>query len=145
MLTMKWMLEIFPHFCSWKVDWETTWHRIKVNDSTYLNCSTDYGSTAIFWFHGNKFVYTGTVILQPYHERFVIDRNVFNGTYIFNLVIHSVHPDDAGKYTCEEDEGAGEKSSAQLVVLGEHQYTRLCLIKTRNNTGLKMKRLNTWA
>ena len=100
---------------------------IKVNHSTYLNCSTDYGPTVIFWFHGKNHVYTGGAIFEPYHERFEIDRDAWNGTYIYNLVIHSVQPGDAGEYICAEDEGMGERYSVQLVVLGEHQYFLMCL------------------
>lgn len=99
---------------------------VKVNHSTYLNCSTDYASTAIFWFHGKKYVYTGNTILEPYNERFAINRNTLNGTNIYNLVIHSVQPEDAGEYICAEDEGVGEHHSVQLVVLGGHQRVIVC-------------------
>src|SRR6218665_194058 len=91
----------------------------KVNHSTYINCSTDHGPTAIFWFHGSKYVYTGNEILEPYHVRYAIDRKEWNGTYIYNLIINSVQPGDEGKYICAEDEGVGEQYSVQLVVLGE--------------------------
>jgi len=93
----------------------------KVNQTSYFNCSTDFGSTAIFWFHGTKYVFTGNGMLEPYHERFKVDQTVWNGTYVYNLIVHSVQPSDAGMYTCWEDEGVREKHSAQLIVLGEHQ------------------------
>ena len=93
---------------------------VKLNHSAYLNCSTDLGPTAIVWYHGNKSVYNGNAILEPYHKRFEIDMNAWNGTYRYNLVIHSVQPGDAGEYICAEDEGVGDEYSVQLIVLGKH-------------------------
>ena len=92
---------------------------IKINHTTYFNCSTDIAFWDIFWFHGKNYVYTGYVLLEPYHERFAIDRSERNGTYIYNLVIRSVQASDAGEYICIDDEGFGEQYAAQLVVLGE--------------------------
>ena len=99
---------------------------IQVNQSTYFNCSTDIASTSTFWFHGTTRVYIGFTILEPYTERFAIDKSEWNGTYIYNLVIHSVQSSDAGEYICSDDEGYGEKYSVQLIVLGEMQCVIFC-------------------
>lgn len=99
---------------------------IKINHSTYFNCSTEHGATSAFWFHETKHVFAGNAILEPYHERFQVNHLVWNGTYVYNLIIHSVQHVDAGKYTCTEDEGVGEQYSAQLIVLGEINHDCVC-------------------
>ena len=74
-------------------------------------------------------------MLVPYTERFAIDKSEWNGTYVYNLVIHSVQPSDAGEYICSDDEGYGERYSVQLIVLGEVQCVFLC----KNAAGLPVK------
>lgn len=81
-----------------------------------MNCSTNITSHEIFWYHGDKYIYIGDVILDPYRKRFMIDRTASIGSH--NLVIHSVEPGDAGTYLCVDDDGFGTKRSAELVVLG---------------------------
>ena len=115
---------------------------VKVNQSTYFNCSTDIGSTSIFWFHGYTYVYIGDAILEPYTDRFAVDKYEWNGTYIYNLVIRSVQASDAGEYICSDDEIYGEKYWVQLIVLGELQGSLFCskdrritIILTQNGAG----------
>ena len=88
----------------------------KINDSTYLNCSTSLEAEKVQWRHGNNFVYTGINFLDPYTIRFSVEINSSTGAS--NLVIRLVRPSDAGTYECLEDEGFGEKRSAELIVLG---------------------------
>src|SRR6218665_611702 len=88
----------------------------KVSDTTYFNCSTNLTSKEILWNHGDQYLYSDNGILPPYDERFEIDRNESTGSY--NLVIHSVEPSDAGEYICIDDDGLGERRSAELIVLG---------------------------
>jgi len=88
----------------------------KVGEATYFNCSTDLDYADIFWYHGNKYIYNGHGILEPYNTRFEIDRDTSPGSH--NLVIHSVEPGDAGEYICIDDDGSGTKRSAKLIVLG---------------------------
>src|SRR5688572_8166896 len=78
----------------------------KVNDSTYLNCSTSISTEYIHWHHGSKYVYAGDGIMEPYLGRFEMEIDSFTGAY--NLVIRSVRPEDAGEYTCIDDGGIGE-------------------------------------
>ena len=91
----------------------------KVGDTTYFNCSTNLTSEEIFWYHGDKYVYIGEPIIDPYKERFKIERTTSN--LIHNLVIQSVKPSDAGEYTCVDNDGLGTKLSAYLLVLGQFQ------------------------
>ena len=83
-----------------------------------MNCSTNLTSREIFWYHGRNYIYVGDAegILVPYRERFRIERNESDGSH--NLVIHSVEPSDAGEYICIDDDGLGERRSAELIVLG---------------------------
>lgn len=90
----------------------------KVGETTYFNCSTNLTSREIFWFHGDKFIYTGIFIYEPYDMRFTIERKASSGSS--SLVIHSVEPGDAGEYTCIDGDGSGDRHSAQLVVLSEY-------------------------
>ena len=91
---------------------------VKINDATYMNCSTSLLANLIQWRHGGYYVYTGIGFLEPYNDgRFSVEINTATGTS--NLVIRSVQPSDAGKYECLEDEGFGEKGTAELIVLGE--------------------------
>lgn len=87
-----------------------------VGDATYFNCSTNLTSSEIFWHHGQKHIYTGETILEPYRGRFEIESNDSIGSH--NLVIHSVEPSDAGVYICIDDDGHGISRSAELIVLG---------------------------
>ena len=90
---------------------------VKINDSTYVNCSTSIQADLVQWRHGNNLVYTGIDILEPYNDgRFSVEINASTGAS--NLVIRSVQPSDAGTYECLEDEGFGEKRTAELIVLG---------------------------
>ena len=76
------------------------------------------------WRHGKYYVYTGIAILEPYNDgRFSIEINASTGAS--NLVILSVQPSDAGTYECLEDEGFGEKRTAELIVLGTFTFCRL--------------------
>ena len=91
----------------------------KVGDTTYFNCSTNLTTEEIFWHHGLNYVYTGDPIIDPYRERFKIERTSSNLSH--NLVIQSVKPSDAGEYTCVDNDGLGTRRSAYLVVLGQFQ------------------------
>lgn len=72
--------------------------------------------------------------MEPYHERFQIDRSEGNGTYIYNLVIHSAQRGDAGEYTCVDDEGFGEQYAVQLVVIDEGRVSACrCVFKRPKN------------
>ena len=88
----------------------------KVGDTAYFNCSTNLSSSDINWRHGSKYIYSGDFIIEPYDVRFEIDRNASDGSY--NLVIHSVEPDDAGEYICIEVKAQATRRSARLIVLG---------------------------
>jgi hypothetical protein len=90
---------------------------VKVNDSTYLNCTTSLLANHVQWRHGKNYVFTGIAILEPYNDgRFSVEIDIPTGAC--NLVIRSVQPSDAGTYECTEDEGIGQHRTAQLIVLG---------------------------
>src|SRR6218665_765949 len=91
---------------------------VVVGQTAYFNCSTTaVQNPEIHWQYYDEHVYAGGKFLSPY-DRFIID--IDNSTASYNLVIPSARKEDAGRYCCLDNEGFGEKRSAQLVVLGEH-------------------------
>lgn len=105
---------------------------VKINDSTYINCSTSLPADLVQWHHGRYYVYTGIAFLEPYNDgRFSVEINTLTGAS--NLVIRSVQPPDAGKYECLEDEGLGERRSAQLIVFGTFQFYSFSTLKSYLN------------
>lgn len=96
---------------------------VHLNQSTYLNCTTGHPSQEVAWYHyraGDPYrrisVYDGGIMERAYRQRFRIEGGQ-RATGEFNLVIESAQGQDAGRYECQDDEGMGEKRSANIVVL----------------------------
>lgn len=56
--------------------------------------------------------------MGPNYSRLRVEQD--NATGAFNLVIPSVTLNDAGNYECQDDYGSGDKSNAQLIILGRN-------------------------
>lgn len=67
--------------------------------------------------HEPKEVYAFGNMHPPYKDRCEMQINRTAGFY--QLVIPRVELTDAGLYTCQEDEGIGNSSQAELTVLGK--------------------------
>lgn len=98
---------------------------VMVGQMVTLNCSTSIQNVGVKWFHisvgadpSQKIIIYGNYKVYPPNENRVhIERTFTAGSYAFNLVIPVVRVKDAGRYQCVDDEGTGNKSMAQLIVL----------------------------
>ena len=99
---------------------------VLVNLSTYFNCSTSIRNEQIHWYHyrvgenRTHIVYYKGEINKNYPNRYNVTINIETGEY--NLIIHSVQSEDAGRYVCQDDGGRGRRSSAELIVLGQYYF-----------------------
>lgn len=95
----------------------------KVGQSVRFMCSTSIREKEIHWFHtpvGDRdrdYVYGFSQIYPKYASRFQVEKLYETGAS--NLLITSVEIGDAGRYFCQDDGGNGNRSSAQLIVLGK--------------------------
>lgn len=71
-------------------------------------------------------VYGYGEIRGVYAGRFSVKKNALTGE--FNLAVNNILLQDAGTYECQDDVGVGNKSTAELIVLGEsYHYTCLTI------------------
>lgn len=97
---------------------------VRVDDSTYLNCSISDASATASWYHypvgktSQSIVFFRDRVLEPYDKRFRVEMD--SSTESFNLVISKANLEDAGKYVCQDDE-SGDSEAAQVIVLGRNK------------------------
>jgi hypothetical protein len=95
---------------------------LQFDENVTFNCKTSLSKPVIWYFipadnpNDDRNIFNGKRLIVPMRSRYVMDIDVETGKY--NLVIPKVDKQHAGKYECIENDGFGEKSSAELVVVG---------------------------
>lgn len=95
---------------------------VRVDDSTYFNCSISSASAEISWYHypagrgtrDKRYVYLKGKIQNPYDERYRIERDNSSGS--FSLIVTKAKLQDAGTFVCQNG-GTDNSANAEMIVL----------------------------